>query len=515
MKQLNASLVNSKVQLPKDLNVHEKRNLPERIVQFGEGNFLRGFVDWMVDRMNEQGLFNGGVAVVQPIPTGLAETLNIQNGLYTLYLRGIRDGMIVEEKSIVCSVTRALNPYTDFESYMSIAESPDLRFVISNTTEAGIVYSEKDRPTDRPPHSYPGKLTVLLHRRFEAFVGDPERGLVIIPCELIDRNGDVLKEAVLRLSRQWGYEEAFINWLTTANYFLNSLVDRIVTGYPREEAQGITEELGYEDKLLDTGEVFHLWVIEGDKRFAKELPLSEARLNVIWTDDMTPYRTRKVRILNGAHTMTVLAAYLYGLNTVKECMDDPLVRRFMEKGLYEEIIPTLDMPENELLDFARTVSERFANPFIKHYLLSISLNSTSKFKTRVLPSITEYVARKGAIPEALTFSLAALIAFYRGTEITGHALKGSRSTGGQGTNPYDINDDEDVLELFRDVWKRYEHARMNLNELALAVMSRASIWGFDLNTVPGLTRAAVRYLAGIVDHGIGATLEQVLARGNS
>jgi tagaturonate reductase len=510
MKNLNTRLLDSGLVLPADLHVSLKKTLPEKILQFGEGNFLRGFVDWMIDRMNGQGLFNGSVVVVQPIEEGLVEILNNQDGLYTLYLRGVQDGTIIEQKSIISSISRGINLYTNFESYMKTAESAGLRFVISNTTEAGIAYSSHDKPTDTPPASYPGKLTVLLYRRFKTFGGDPSKGLVIIPCELIDRNGDNLKEIVLRLSGEWGYEEEFIHWLETSNYFLNSLVDRIVTGYPKDEAQKLTNELGYNDKLLDTGEIFHLWVIEGDKRFAEELPFTKAGLNVIWTDDMTPYRTRKVRILNGAHTMTVLAAYLYGLDTVKECMDDGLIKTCMEKGLYEEIIPTLDLPENELLAFAKAVSERFANPFIKHYLLSISLNSTSKFKTRVLPSITEYVQRKGKIPQLLTFSLAALIAFYRGTEMSGNSLKGVRNAGAEGDNQYDINDDKTVLELFQKLWKGYESGSMKIDELAAIVLSGTDVWGLDLNTIPGFTDAVAGYLQKIVVEGMAESLRQLV-----
>jgi tagaturonate reductase len=510
MNDLNARLLESGPALPADLHVSPKKKLTEKILQFGEGNFLRGFVDWMIDRMNEQGQFNGSVVVVQPIKQGLVEVLNSQDGLYTLYLRGVQDGKTVEQKRIVSSISRGINLYVDFESYMKTADSENMRFVISNTTEAGIAYSPHDKPMDAPPASYPGKLTVLLYRRFKTFGGDPARGLVIIPCELIDRNGDHLKEIVLRLSREWGYEQDFIHWLETSNYFLNSLVDRIVTGYPKDEAEKLTEDLGYNDRLLDTGEIFHLWVIEGDKRFAEELPFTRVGLNVIWTDDMTPYRTRKVRILNGAHTMTVLAAYLYGLDTVKECMDDTLIKAYMEKGLYEEIIPTLDLPENELLDFAKAVSERFANPFIKHYLLSISLNSTSKFKTRVLPSITEYVERKGKIPQALTFSLAALIAFYRGTEMSGNSLKGMRNTGTEDGNQYDINDDKDVLELFQGLWKNYEAGRMNFDELASMVLSRIDLWEIDLNTIRGFTAAVAGYLQKIVVEGMASSLKQLV-----
>jgi tagaturonate reductase len=510
MKNLNARLLDGGLTFPVDLHVSPKKELPEKILQFGEGNFLRGFVDWMIDKMNEKGLFNGSVVIVQPIKEGLVDALNSQDGLYTLYLRGVQDGMTVEQKRIISSVSRGINLYADFASYMKTAESADLRFVISNTTEAGIVYSPHDKPTDTPPASYPGKLTVLLYRRFKTFDGDPAKGLVIIPCELIDRNGDNLKEIVLRLSKEWGYEQEFIRWLETSNYFLNSLVDRIVTGYPKDEAEKLADELGYNDRLLDTGEIFHLWVIEGDKRFAEELPFTKAGLNVIWTNDMTPYRTRKVRILNGAHTMTVLAAYLYGLDTVKECMDDRLIKAYMEKGLYEEIIPTLDLPENELLEFAKAVSERFANPFIRHYLLSISLNSTSKFKTRVLPSITEYAERKGKIPHVLTYSMAALIVFYRGTEMSGNSLKGKRNTGTAGGNHYDINDDKDVLELFQKLWNDYENGTMKIDELISTVLSRADMWGLDLNIIEGFAAAVAGYLQKIIVEGMAASMKQLL-----
>lgn len=509
MQELNAGLIGNGLEFPEDLNVLRKKKMPEKILQFGEGNFLRGFVDWMIDKMNEQGLFNGSIVVVQPIGHGLVEVLNSQDGLYTLYLRGMQDGKTVEQKRVVSSISRGINPYTDFESYMKIAESSELRFVISNTTEAGIAYSADDKLTDTPPTSYPGKLTVLLYKRFKTFCGNTSKGLVIIPCELIDRNGDKLKETVLRLSKEWGYEKEFVQWLQTSNFFLNSLVDRIVTGYPRDEAQQFTEDLGYNDKLLNTAEIFHLWVIEGDKRFSEELPLAKAGLNVIWTDDMTPYRTRKVRILNGAHTMTALAAYLYGLDTVKECIDDKLIKGFMEKGLYEEIIPTLNLAENELLDFAKAVSERFANPFIKHYLLSISLNSTSKFKTRLLPSIMEYTKRKGKIPQVLTFSLAALIAFYRGTEIRGNSLMGNRKAKNGESSLYDINDDRNVLVMFQELWKAYETGSVKISELASSVLSRTEIWEIDLNTIPGFTSAVSGYLNKIATEGMAASLKQI------
>lgn len=505
MLELSKEFMKSEFKFPEDLKANPVKELPERILQFGEGNFLRGFVDWMLDSMNEKGLFNGRAVVVQPIAQGLADVLNSQDGLYTLLLRGVQNGRTVEEKSIISSISRGLNPYSEFEKYMECAENPDLRFIISNTTEAGIAYNPDDRPDDKPPASFPGKLTVLLYKRFKAFSGDPAKGFVIIPCELIDRNGDNLKKNVLQLSSEWGLEAEFIDWLQNSNYFLNTLVDRIVTGYPKDEVQKITEELGYKDNLLNTAEIFHLWVIEGDKRLSEEIPFTKAGLNVIWTEDMTPYRTRKVRILNGAHTMTVLAAYLYGKDTVKDCMDDKIIYTFMNKGIYEEIIPTLDLSKKELLDFSGAVSERFANPFIKHYLLSIALNSTSKFKTRVLPSILEYIDRKGEIPKVLSFSLSAMIAFYRGTEIKDNALIGNR-----GKNEYSICDDMPVLQMFAELWSKFDGSEAGTKKLVAQVLSKNEIWGTDLNSIQGFATLVSEYLYRIISCGMLDAISEVI-----
>lgn len=506
MQNLNKELLENGFQFPADVKVSEYKELPEKVLQFGEGNFLRGFVDWMFNRMNQQNLFNGKVVLVQPIAQGMTDMLNQQDNLYTLFLRGIQNGKVVEEKEVITSISRGLNPYSEFEAYMKCAENPELRVIVSNTTEAGISYSSEDKLEDAPPASYPGKLTAFLYKRFKAFKGDTSKGLIIIPCELIDRNGDNLKKIVFRLAEEWKLGSDFTHWLENSNYFLNSLVDRIVTGYPRDEVEKITEQLGYKDNGLDTAEIFHFWVIEGDKKLAGELPFAKAGLNVIWTDDMTPYRSRKVRILNGAHTMTVLGAYLYGKDTVKECMDDELILSYMNKGIFEEIIPTLDLPKSELEEFAAAVSERFANPFIKHYLLSISLNSTSKFKARVLPSITEYIKRKGALPKVLTFSLAALIAFYRGTELDGTSLVGERPG-----NTYKINDDMPVLEFFKELWTNFDGSRAGTEKLVNAVLANTSFWGEDLNNLPGFAGAVAGYLYGILSDGVGETMKKVIA----
>src|SRR5574337_267926 len=448
LPKLNARLLSGGHTFPPDVVVHPRRRLPEKVVQFGEGNFLRAFVDWMIGRMNARGLFNGSVVVLQPIPRGMLGALNQQDGLYTVLLRGIRDGKPVEEKEIVTSVSRGLSPYADFASFLECAENPDLRFIVSNTTEAGIAFSDQDRPTDAPPASFPGKLTVFLHHRFRHFRGAAGRGCILLPCELIERNGDTLKQTVLQTARLWGLDPAFLDWLENHNEFTNTLVDRIVTGHPRDEFAALTATLGYQDDLLDAGEIFHSWVIESRWNLAGELPLAEAGLDVVWTSNMTPYRDRKVRILNGAHTLAALTAYLAGKNTVGECLADGLLRGYVEKAIHEEIIPTLDLPKDDLLRFAAAVMERFANPHIKHYLLSIALNSTSKYRARILPSVLEFQRRTGGLPRRLCFALGALIAFYRGKTFRDGVLIGERSG-----EEYRIVDDKPVLEFFSAVWR--------------------------------------------------------------
>lgn len=380
--------------------------MKETIIQFGEGGFLRSFVDYFFDGLNKKGLYDGKVVVVQPIEQGLVSVLNEQNGEYHQFLRGIKDGKPVEEMTKVTVISRGINPYEDYKSYLELAHNKDARVIVSNTTEAGIVYLGTEKLDDAPPKSFPAKLTALLYERFKA--GLP--GFIILSCELIDHNGDVLKECVLKYCKLWKLGEEFEQFIEKENHFCSTLVDRICTGYPRDDIETFTAKIGKEDKLVNTAEIFHLWVIEG--HFEDELPFQKAGYNVVWTDDVTPYKKRKVRILNGGHTSMVLAAHMYGLETVGECVADPVVGRFLHKTLFEEIIPTLGNSEVDI-QFGRDVVERFANPFVKHRLLSIALNSVSKFTARVLPTITEYYEQNKKLPECLTFSLAALLAFYK------------------------------------------------------------------------------------------------------
>lgn len=439
----------------------------ERVIQFGEGGFLRGFVDYFLYKLNEKEVWEGKVVVVQPIEKGMCELLSSQNCEYNLYLRGIENGETVNERTHIDVISRCVNPYTEFDAYMELAANPDMRFIISNTTEAGIEYLGTEKLTDRPAKSYPAKLTQLLYKRFE--LGLP--GFILIPCELIDNNAGFLKEYVLKYAALWQLPEDFIKWINEECDFCNSLVDRIVTGYPRDEAEELWKEIGYQDNCLDTAEIFHLWVIEGHHE--DELPFNKAGYNIVWTDDVKPYKKRKVRILNGGHTSMVLGAYLYGLTTVGECLKDETVSAFLKKCIFDEIVPTLGNTETDI-NFGRAVLERFSNPFIKHQLLSIALNSVSKFQVRVLPTILEYKEKYGAYPPALTFSMAALIVFYR----TDNA-----------------NDGEDIMKFMKDA-------------SVADIMARKDYWGGDITDMTAMVEG---YYNLIQEKGMKAAYEQVLA----
>lgn len=417
-------------------------NCKETVMQFGEGGFLRGFVDYFFHKLQEKGLYDGKIVVVQPIEKGMCQMLADQNCEYNLFLRGIDNGQVVNEHTHITSISRALNPYTQYDEYMKLAENPDLRVIVSNTTEAGIEYLGTEKLTDTPPKSYPAKLAQFLYKRFELGL----KGFILLPCELIDNNADNLKKCILQYADLWELGDAFKNWLESENDFCNTLVDRIVTGYPRDEVEELTKQIGYTDNLIDTAEIFHLWVIEGHHE--DELPFNKAGYNIVWTDDAKPYKKRKVRILNGGHTSMVLGARLYGLSTVGECLKDETVSAFLKKCIFEEIVPTLGNTETDV-KFGEAVLERFSNPFIKHQLLSIALNSVSKFQVRVLPTILEYKEKFGKYPSALTFSMAALIAFYRTDE---------------------ANDGADIMEFMKtasveDIMKREDYWHNDLTDM--------------------------------------------------
>lgn len=473
----------------------EFKNYPEKVLQFGEGNFLRAFVDWQIDKMNEEADFNGSVVAVQPLEGGLVHMLNEQDCLYTLYLQGVQNGKASKTHKIINSISRGINPYKEYDEYLKVSENPELRFIVSNTTEAGIAFEENDRLEGGCQKSYPGKLTALLYHRFKTFNGDNSKGFIIIPCELIDRNGEKLKEIVLKYAEIWNLGKDFVEWINNANTFCCSLVDRIVPGYPRDTIDEVRAELGYEDDLVDVGEIFHLWVIEGPQSLKDEFPIEKAELNIKVVDDMTPYRVRKVRILNGPHTAMVPVAYLYGLETVGESVDHEVIGKFVHDVIYDEIIPTLDLPHEELVEFADAIIERFQNPYVKHYLMSIALNSMSKYKTRDLPSLTEYLKRTGELPKKLVFSLAALIEFYKGK---------------RGEEDIKLADDQDILDLYKALWSNYDGSKEGLNKIVTSVLGYEKNWGSNLNEIPNLTDEVAKYLEAIETLGMKEAVKIVL-----
>ena len=471
---------------------------PVRVLQFGEGNFLRAFCDWMIDIANEKTGFNGSIVLVKPIHIGtLFPAFKEQDFRYTVLLRGLVNGEPVEQSRIVTSVSDAVDCYTDYTRYAAYARCETLRYIISNTTEAGIVLDESDRFDLCPPNTYPGKLTKFLFERAEAFGYAEDKGLVILPVELIDDNGIELRRCVKALTKLWNLGERFENWLDKACTFTSTLVDRIVTGYPRGEAEAIWEKLGYEDNILVTAEPFGLWVIESDRDLSGELPLPACGLPVVYTDNQKPYKQRKVRILNGAHTSFVPMAFQCGHDIVLQAMNDSTIRTFMQRTLYDEVIPTLTLPKEDLTAFAEAVTGRFANPFIKHRLLDICLNCVSKWRARCLPSLLAYVENEKKLPPHLTFSLAAMMSLYRGGTLSEGKLICRR-----GDETYTLQDDAAVLKFFA------ESGTMTPAEQVKAFLSCEAFFGQDLTQIPGLEAEVAQALADILEKGMKAVVEE-------
>ena len=468
---------------------------PVKVLQFGEGNFLRAFVDYMIDIANEKTDFNGSIVLVKPIAFGNLDRFHEQDCRYTVMLRGLQNGEKVELSRLITSVSDAVDAVGEYQKYAAYAKEPTLRFIVSNTTEAGIVLDREDQLDACPPRSYPGKLTKFLFERAEHFDYAPDKGLIMLPVELIDDNGIMLKKCVLELAKIWNLGCRFEQWLEEACVFTSTLVDRIVTGYPRDEAESIWEKLGYEDQLLDTAEPFGLWVIESPRDISDELPLPACGLPVIYTDNQKPYKQRKVRILNGAHTSFVPAAFQCGYDYVLQAMEDPMIASFMHHTLHDEVIPTLTLPKEDLLSFADAVTSRFRNPFIKHALLSICLNSVSKWRARCMPSLILYEQQTHALPERLTFSLAALISLYQGGRLEDGKLVCTRE--GQS---YTLMDDAAVLSFFD------EHREDSPEAIVPAFIEREDFFGPDLKRVAGLVDRVTTYLAEIRSDGVRSVM---------
>ena len=425
------------------------------ILQFGEGNFLRAFVDYCIQNLNEKTSFSGKVNVIQPLPSGKIEQLKKQKGKYHLYQEGVMAGKVIQEKLQINCIDQMVNPYQEFDNYLKLAENENLNFVFSNTTEAGIALEPSDIFEARPPKSFPGKLTRLLYHRFQKFDGDPLKVLHIIPCELINNNGNKLREIILELCDTWELGVDFKSWIQK-NYFYNTIVDRIVPGFPKKDLEFYKKDLPFDDQLIVTCEPFFFWVIQGSKDLLKIFPVDQLdNITVKVLPDIGIYRTRKVRILNGSHTTIVPVGLLHGTLTVSETLKDDFIKNFLSHTLFEEIIPSIEFDKKELEDYARSVLERFSNPFIIHQMESISLNSISKFKLRVLPSLLSYYYKIGKVPENLTFAFAALIYFY-GKEVSKH--------------PYPIKDDPQNISLFKEIWKENKIEKVVEKTLANSIL---------------------------------------------
>jgi tagaturonate reductase len=447
---------------------------PVKVLQFGEGNFLRAFTDWVIDILNEKTGFNGAIQIVQPLPQGMGKMINEQEGLYHVVLNGIQNGKSFREIRLIRSVKGVINPFEHPDEYYKQAENPDLKFVVSNTTEAGIVFTENDHDFKTLPESFPGKVTALLYHRFLHFNGASDKGLILMPCELIEKNGHALKQCILQYIQHWSLPLAFRAWVEDHNVFCNTLVDRIVPGYPKDSIEAIQKEIGYLDKVVVMAEPFHLWVIEAPAAVAEAFPAGKTDLQVRFVDDLTPYRTRKVRILNGAHTAMVPVAYLKGLRTVQEAVESPDTGVYVRNLIFNEIIPTLDLPKEELEKFAADVLERFQNPFIRHELISIALNSISKYKVRVLPSLLEYYHRKKTLPTLLIQALAKLILFYKG-EYQGERIA--------------LNDSPEILTFFSKAWQSN-----SLEHVVSQTLGNIDFWGQDLGKIPGLKEQLINIM---------------------
>lgn len=466
----------------KNLTRPVKSTRPIKVIQFGGGNFLRGYIDWMIDVLNIESDFNGDVLLIKPTENGSYDSLQDQDNLYHVFTKGIKESALINSSHLIECIQDVIQPYREWQQYIDSAKISSIRFIVSNTTESGIKFNATDLMEDKPPQEFPAKLTQWLWARYNHFEGNLDKGCLCIPCELIENNGAALKKCILQYSSHWNLENNFISWINEACHFSNTLVDRIVTGFPKDNIEDCYETIGYYDKLIVEAEPYHLLAIEGSALFQKELPFDQTNLNVVFTDDLNPYREIKVRILNGAHTSLVPVAYLEGIRTVKDAIENPDMNLFIQNILYKNIIPTLDFPQETLIAYANDVQDRFKNPYIKHQLIDISLNSISKFKTRLLPSLLHYIDKTGELPEYICEAFAALIIFYRG-------FYNGEQIG--------LRDNEATLDFFKSIWSTWDSDQDTLN-LIETVLSKTDYWGQDLTTTNGLSSSISKHILRIL-----------------
>ena len=474
-------------------SVKPQEILPIRIMQFGGGNFLRAFVDWMVQILNEETNFSAGIAVVKPTKRGNYKQLKAQDGLFTVILKGIKNGKLITDQKLITCVQQVVNPYTDWQDYLDLARNPNLRYIVSNTTEAGIAFSESDI-ANHVPTEFPGKLTLWLYERYLFFGTEASRyGCVFLPCELIEENGQALRQCVLKYATHWELGEGFAQWIKESNHFCSTLVDRIVSGYPSDSEVQLRADLNYIDSLMVTGEYYHDWVIQGPDFLVNELPSAKTDLNISFLDDLASYREMKVRILNGAHTAMVPIGYLCGFRTVKEVMDHPKLAAFIRALLSDEVKKTLPSTNFDVSAYIADVLDRFRNPALNHKLISIALNSTTKFSTRLLPSLIDFNKYQGTLPRHIAFSLAALICFYKG-DVDG--------------DPIPLKDNDKVLLIFKEAWQAFNNKQIDSETLVFSLLGHTIVWGEDLTKIKGLASLVAMDLTDILNLGMIASIEK-------
>lgn len=486
-----------KINIMKELNqnnIQGKYQLPIKAIQFGEGNFLRAFVDWILDNLNDQNKFNGSIAIVQPIENGMSDLINKQDGLYHVITNGLVNNEMKEDIRLVKSLSRCINPFKEFQKFLNLAREENLKIIVSNTTEAGIQFKNENFPNNSVSKTYPGKLTQLLFERFNYFEGDDSKAVTILPCELISFNADELKKCITKYIKHWYLGKEFQEWIENACSFHNTLVDRIVTGFPKDNIHEHWAKIGFDDKLIVTAEHYYIWVIEKNENNLLEEIFSNSGLNIQLVDDIQPYRTRKVRILNGAHTSMVLVGLLAGKSTVRETVETPFTNEFVKKLIFEEVTNVLDFPKEEITNYANDIILRFKNKAIIHNLSSIALNSISKFKVRVLPSIIDYYSINNKLPVNLTFAFAALICFYKG-EIRGIKMP--------------LNDSTENIELFKKYWKNSD-----TNSMVQQILENKSLWKKNLSKIYGLKDFLAKNIENIINKGIENAWNEVMSLKN-
>lgn len=482
-------------------DVYQKNNLPIKVVQFGEGRLLRTLIEPAFQKAIDEKRLEGSIAIVKPTGRGNLNTFQQQDCLYTIVLRGKQDGKTSDEAFPITCVNRAVNPYEDFEAFLALARLPELEFVVSNTTEAGIVLDPEDRFDAVPPRSFPGKLTRFLYERYRYGEGSETCGLTILPTELIERNGERLRDCVLKLAEIWKLEQPFCAWVQKACLFCSTLVDRIVSGCSPEELPLLWERFGYRDELATVGEPFGMWAIEAPDHVSARLPVDGPGSPAFFVRDLAPWKQRKVRILNGGHTAMVPASFLAGKNLVRECMDDPAIHRFLTKTEEEEIVPYVPLPHADALAFSREVEQRFANPFLDHRLLDICVNSFAKWKERILPSVLD-VYQAGKLPRRLIFSFAALLAFYTKAEEKEGELFGQRDD-----QLYRLHESDRILALVK------EYSGLSADGYVTAVLRESGLFD-ELQTLPQFAQLAAADLQSIREQGAAAAMAAVTESGN-